>query len=408
MDLPRERKTLFLQKIITARYPETFLCWSFYAFVFLIPFEALNIGIEIRNVTISKLMGFVFLGLALLQPRVCFKPPGSAFIFFSGYILIYALLGVVQEEQYERAIVTQLFTIVQLLVLFWICKNLMVYENISRTALLTLGVSCLCLAVMVLLGILGTEIAQDRVTAKDLNANTYSALLSLGVLALVGLATNQRIINYKIRALAWLSFGLLAVAIVRSGSRGSMAVLLVAFLVLMFKGRRLQLNLRALLLVLLAVGVVIVAAYQSEAVRVRWERTFSEGETAGRDKIYSKALDMVWEKPFLGWGPITFYHELGHRLGKPTRDPHNIYFWIVLEVGLLGAVPFFMGLWLCWRIAWNARGGIHGQLPIAMLVFMLLISFNGSHHQGKLFWLVLAYAMASGNFVRTQKLVAPN
>ena len=77
---------------------------------------------------------------------------------------------------------------------------------------------------------------------------------------------------------------------------------------------------------------------------------------------------------------------------------HNLYLWILKETGLLGAIPFFIGLWLCWRSVWKARGSAQGTLPLACLVFMLVINMNGTYLYYKLFWLVLAYALASGGY----------
>ncbi len=393
------------QNRILVRDAHPFLCFAFYVFIFFIPFETLNIGPGFGNFTLSKLFGFIFLGLACLQPRVCFQPPKPAFFYFAVYLLVYVILGMIQEERFERSIILYFVTFLQLLVLFWVSQNLMINEGITKRALLIFGISCFCLALLVLSGVLRTEIAQNRVTAAGLNANSYAALLSLGLLALIGLAGNQRITNYKIRGFAWFSFSVLAVAIVQSGSRSSMAALLVAFCVLMFKGRGLKVNPKVLLVLLLAIGFIVAVIYQSEAVRVRWERTIMEGGTSGRGKIHSRAMDMFVEKPLQGWGPTKHYFELGSRVGKPTRDPHSIYFWVLLEVGLLGAIPFFVGLALVFRGAWKARSGVYGQQPLAMLLFILLISFHHSYHQGKVFWLVLAYAVASESLVRSPERV---
>ena len=130
-----------------------------------------------------------------------------------------------------------------------------------------------------------------------------------------------------------------------------------------------------------------------------------EGDTAGREEIFSNAVEMIMEKPLLGWGPVKPFSELGSRLGGWVRDPHNLYFWLLLEVGLLGALPFLGGLYLCWRRALNGRAGIHGRLPMALMLFVLIINLKGSYHTGKLFWIILAYAAASGSMVRPPKLV---
>ena len=84
------------------------------------------------------------------------------------------------------------------------------------------------------------------------------------------------------------------------------------------------------------------------------------------------------EKPFFGWGPISNYVELGARFGRQKLDPHNLYLWIMTETGLLGAVPFFIGLWICWRAAWRARYGTEGSLPIALLACLFIVNMTGT------------------------------
>jgi len=387
------------------RQPGPLIRGVFYAFIFSIPFEAMNLGLEIKNFTISKLVGFVLLGLALVQPRVCFKPPSSAFYYFLIYLLVYGLFASSQGSIFNELVLSYFLSLGQMLVLFLVTQNLMTYEGMAKRALLTLGISCLSLAAVVLLGFMSTEIAQGRITAGKLDANTFGAVLSFGLLALIGLATSHKIMDARIRWFAWLSFSILAVTIVQSGSRGAMIGLVAGLLVLGFKGRRvLKINLKGLVLVFLAIGAVVVFAYNSESVRERWERTLGEGEMAGREKIYEKAADMFIEKPLLGWGPGNHILELGARLGKPKRDPHNLIFWMLLEVGLLGAIPFLGGVWICFREAWKARIGVHGLLPMSMMLLLLIINMKGTYHHGKLFWVVLAYAAASGKLVHFQKL----
>ena len=146
------------------------------------------------------------------------------------------------------------------------------------------------------------------------------------------------------------------------------------------------------------IGIILlgVSSYRIEAVRVRWERTFYDQSLAGRERIYPEAIGMILERPLIGWGPVNHFWELGPRLGEPYRDEHNVYLWILAEVGVLGAIPFFAGLWLCWRAAWIARHGLQGVLPLAMLFFLLTASMSGTNHNRKYYWVILSHALAAG------------
>jgi O-antigen ligase len=120
---------------------------------------------------------------------------------------------------------------------------------------------------------------------------------------------------------------------------------------------------------------------------------------------------MFMDKPLFGWGAINKNIELGSRIGYPgPRDAHNLYLHILIESGLSGAIPFFSGLWLCWHAAWRARRGKQGVLPIAMLGLFLIVNMKGTYLIDKLFWIVLAYALASNhpiNYPRAQKGLPP-
>jgi O-antigen ligase len=163
------------------------------------------------------------------------------------------------------------------------------------------------------------------------------------------------------------------------------------------KPHSLRQNLKAGLLVLLAVTSLAFASYQIEFVRERWQRTFEEGDTAGREEIFAAAWDMFLESPLIGWGPVNHLYELGSRLGIEFRDPHNIYLWVLNETGIVGGIPFFAGLWFSWYCAWRARKGAQGVVPIAMLGYLLLANVKGSGHMDKFFWVALAYTVAAGS-----------
>jgi hypothetical protein len=171
-----------------------------------------------------------------------------------------------------------------------------------------------------------------------------------------------------------------------------------SLLIFFLSGKSLAMKLKFALIALAAIVALAWASYRIDVVRIRWERTFYDQSFAGRERIFPEAMAMILEKPLIGWGPINHYYELGSRLGLETRDEHNLYLWLLAEVGLFGAIPFLIGLWLCWRAAWGARSGIQGVLPVVMLLFLLVSGLKGTAHKGKLFWVVLSFAMASASY----------
>jgi O-antigen ligase len=284
-----------------------------------------------------------------------------------------------------------------MLVLFWLSYNLFREEEVARGSLIAIGLAAIVIVLLQLAGLAG-ETERGRATVFDANPNGVAAVLSVGFLAVFGLAYGRKSTEWKTRLLFWATSVGLATAIVRTGSRGAALALALSFGVLLFNKGDIGKKLKLCFLGFIVMIVLAVTSYQIPAVRDRWARTITAGEVAGRDEIYAAALEMVFEKPVAGWGPINHSYELGSRLGRPSRDPHNAYLFILTEVGMIGFIPFFLGLLICWRAAWMSRFNIHGITPLMMMSFVLMINMKGSWQNRKLFWLVLAYVAASSTY----------
>lgn len=156
------------------------------------------------------------------------------------------------------------------------------------------------------------------------------------------------------------------------------------------------LRLKITFVAILAICLLVLAVSENPAVRARWDRTFSEGNMSGRERIMPLAWNMFIQSPIVGWGTGKNIAELGMRFGrdKPV-DTHNGYLWVLTETGLAGAVPYFFALWLCLRAAWRARHGPEGSLPLALLVCVFLVNMTLTWHYRKVLWLILAYSVAS-------------
>ncbi len=150
-------------------------------------------------------------------------------------------------------------------------------------------------------------------------------------------------------------------------------------------------------IVLLAIGCVLWVTLGSETMVARWDETVREGKMGGRKNIFKQAWGMFLDKPLFGWWPPNHTHELGARLSDPGRSPHNLYLWVLIETGLLGAIPFFTGLWLCLRRAWWARASAQGIVPMVLIVFLFVVCLKGNYINFKIFWVILAYVAASGS-----------
>jgi O-antigen ligase len=185
-------------------------------------------------------------------------------------------------------------------------------------------------------------------------------------------------------------------AMVYTGSRGGMTAFVTGVVLYALPYRASKRKMTAILGVAIAVVGIIYAVVGNESTLSRWKRTYETGNMAGREAIFAAAVDMIIEKPLLGWGPIAFEYELGPRVGQPYRDAHNLYLHLLMEGGLFGAMPFLIGLSLCVRAAWTARVCSLGLLPLVWLVTMLVANMSGTWLTAKLLWFVLIVSLASG------------
>jgi O-antigen ligase len=369
--------------------------YAFYLFVFAIPFESASTETVSIIGSIPMILGMALTGAALLQPRVCFKAPPWAFWWFVGYFILCLALGTTQNLGYISPMLARLSKFAQMLILMWISFNLFRYPEICRNALLLFIAACAILSMLLMFGVGTVQVAQGRSSLFGDNANTIGAMLALGLITLVGITYGRTTVERKLIFLAWIIFPIIGTAIVMTGSRGALIGLLVGIALLIVRDGTWQAKLKIGSIAVLAIGFLVFTALSDDAMRTRLERSFYQGDTAGRDKIQGHAWVMFFEKPILGWGPLYNEVELGSRLGRSIRGTHSLYLTVLTETGVLGSVLFFGALGLMVRAAWQARFRMEGALPMALMGNILITAF-GSHWTGrKLFWLIMAYVLAS-------------
>jgi O-antigen ligase len=201
-------------------------------------------------------------------------------------------------------------------------------------------------------------------------------------------------------------------SIVASGSRGGLLALGAGLAVFMTRGHDIRIKIRNSIAILTVIGLLLVASSLSQVSKARWEETYQSGDVTGRDRIWSEAWGMFKEKPLMGWGPVYHLYELGRRTGdlgwedetQEWRDTHNLVLYILTQTGLLGALPFFIGIWLCLKAAWKARSGPQSILPLSMMATLFIVNTSGTWVWVKLHWFILAYALASASQLGVMRL----
>jgi O-antigen ligase len=391
---------------------------AFYVFIFSLLFEWPDRPIPME---IPTLIGFIYLAFTLLQPKVCYRYFPKELWFYAVYVLFLSLLcGFVR---YQEDAIRLLTLMVQIFFLMWSGYNLMRYERIMKTALMTLVISCSTISVMQLLGVAQTQWefydVGSRTSVLGQNPNNMANNISLGLVALMGFAFGRNKTSpwakYVAAPLAVIMVG----AIIDTGSRGALIALGIGFAAFAIRGKTLWAKAKSLIIVLAVLGGLVLAVLQTPSLVSRYKQTLNGNDMSGRENIFPTAWGMFKEKPFIGWGPIDNMYELGRRLqimyGGPvgpdgSKDTHNMFLGALTSTGLFGTIPLLICVILCLLAAWRARRGSQGVLPIVMVVTVILINMSGNWIASKLDWLMMACALASANFLHAvrPRLTAAN
>ncbi len=278
-------------------------------------------------------------------------------------------------------------------------------DIVARRALLPLVAACSIRAALPFLGFGRTTSAVwtggERISALGQNANSAAMILAAGLVTLIGLTLMRRRKDIPGLALAGLLGVLLGLAILETGSRGGFAALVGGVMVFALAADTWQHRLRNGAIAILAVTLLALATLRLPVMKNRLRETVATGNLAGREQLYPALWSMFLEKPVMGWGPVENTYELALRIGereRPKRAAHNLVLELLTAGGLVAAIPFLMGAWLSVRGAWQARGGEHGVMPLALLCSVFLSNMSGDWVASKLLWFVLAYAFVSGTW----------
>lgn len=382
------------------QHPIRIIRWLFYLFIFSLPFETVGESIGLIEPP-TVVLGILILSI-LLQPRLFLRWPPKAFWCFIVYIYLFVAWGLTEPAVFRSLFIHDATVLIQLTVLSWLAFNIMRDRETALRGLLALAIACSLLGVMQLSGMAHSTIEAKgsvvRAAAFGLHPNHLARIIVLGMLALVGTLYARQQRSTRLVLIISSCLVMLAAVLLDTGSRGAILALGLALLTFAFRKGSLKKKTLNILGLLLLLGILAFAAFQSDVMRSRFEETIEDGDLARRELIYPTAWGMFKERPLLGWGPVTSVYELGMRLGHPeeeVKNPHNLILYGIVTSGLLGSFPLFLGIGLAVGAAWKARSGPHGMLPLAMVIAVLAANMSGVWLFNKLHWLVMAYAVAS-------------
>lgn len=379
--------------------------YSFLLFVFSIPFQNVQVPYVTTGIfSLANLSGLVFFGFYLFHRDVfrnSVPPVPAAIRWFIVYFIIYAVGGLVMDHEPGRAYLLRLISLTQIFGFFWCASDLLKDKDLAKSCLVALVMASIILAVGSLLDVPGFMPASgDRATALGMNPNRVASLMACTALILIAFCLTEVHWSRKRKLFIVLATMPVFAMMVSTGSRAGMAAFIIGMSMFFVARGGLKRKVIASVIAVAGVSLVLFLVVSNPTASRRWERFFGEGDTAGRTEIYATALAMISERPIFGWGQTGFL-ELGARLALPgRRDAHNFVLYLLIEVGLIGTLPFLIGLHLCILAAWKARASSLGILPLALVVSTLSTMVTHTALGAKTFWLFLALALASAAIVK--------
>jgi hypothetical protein len=350
----------------------------------------------LRNV--ASVIGFALLGVYVVVrfPRIRLY---GASLFFVAFLAVTAALElnrtfVLTGRLFDLPALAFYMQYVQVVVLY------LIVVDIARDPKAIPAVAATFFGGVVLMSLLshagltaaGMSSSDDRVGVVGINLNRQAFMYALAVVGaqswILGVWP-----RFRLREII-LAAGALScvVAMLMTGSRGGAATLvvgLVTSLALSFRQRRISAYL------LLAPVMLIAAVFLAPRAAVLQERVqlmIEEGDAGMRDILFLEGVSMFQDEPYTGWG-ATFPRDLGERMlleDDRAVTTHNVYLEMLVAFGIVGFVPWILGVLRTIVAAWRCRSVLWGTLLLAALITTLVYGWVDSLGTFKHFWVLLA------------------
>lgn len=377
---------------------------AYFAFVLFIPVETVMTFTALGDsgFTVSRLLGIILFGLALVNWRYCLQKIPAAFWMIAWYVAAYTASELWVPSALDDAFGEHQATMIQMAALFLISANLFEDAKFRGALLGFYGWWCSLVAAGILLGAFGGHILdfEGRGSIPGQDPNVAAGFFALGAVCLAG---DPRLFDRGGAKTRWVAtlpaLVVLILAILATGSRGGLLAFGVGILALAACGGGAARGRRFLIAgaAMTALVALIIQEFRNGTVTAaRLDQVWSAGDTAGRLKIWEAAWGMFLERPLFGYGGVNNFFTLGAQVNFPFRDTHNLLLAVLTEVGLVGALPFVAALvhalWRAWRYG-RQTGDV---LPFALLAAGLAINASLTGYHLKIFWIVFAAAVACG------------
>jgi O-antigen ligase len=375
--------------------------WIFYAFIASLPYEVFAPDWAAGTFSIPRFLGILLVIGFLFDPAV--RPWGlpKTFFLFAAFAAAYTFSSLSVTDDYPEQ-TGKVYQLLQNMILFVLAYNLFRKQPVARGALWAFVAGTSVSAFLTMTGLMvnveRVEALGGRVGGIAWDENMYAFLLVLALVMLIGLNYMRKQSPLLPRVLSWPLAILLLVTSARTGSRGATLALIAGVVTLIFKYGTFWVKMRNVLLVMLIAMLGFILFSRTEIMVERWGNPIEVVAASGRFNILRETMGMIQEKPLLGWGPAAAEDELSDRLNERVpRSTHNVIMQVLVEVGLLGAVPYCLALLAVVMSAWRGRKGIEDIVPFALWMTILTMQMSIAGFEGKMIWLLYGYGLAASD-----------
>lgn len=323
--------------------------------------ELVGILAKIRPAMLTSAVGLAYI-LSTTSPeiwRAAFREPLlRLFLAFYGWAIVTVPFALFKGLAFNAATTpafTQFALILAPLLSFPSRANLLWLQRFTVHGM-TAHIAALLVLGETTKGRLGAE-------SSGLDSNDYAAMAAIA--CCLGLGLVQREAKGMWRTMAMGSATLLALAVVKTGSRGGALALLVGAIVFLLASRGSRRFLYIALFPLAGSGIWMVAPPEFKQRMVdlaEGKEDYNYTEFSGRKAVWARARVYIARNPITGVGianfPIMdgeFIKEIG-RSGKWSAA-HNSYYQSTAELGIPGGLLFILMLLLAAHRGWRLRTG---------------------------------------------------
>lgn len=368
--------------------------FTLYIFIALLGYEYWNKLSVMGGMTVPKLAGIVYFGLAMLTPKKMLSINKENILLLGVLFFLWAWLlftSLITHVIYDSELVLQL-TFIQLIFLFWLILNEIKYNSDVRDGIrfaFILGVFSIYILMSQGVGVQSSresETVEDiesvtRIWFMGLNPNSLGNLSALAFILALSFFSEIKNKAVFLLVIPMLSF---VTMIMQSGSAGALLLLFLGvslfFITQNPKGHKKTIYYASAVILMF---ILFNFFSSSEYIFNKLNAFFLSGETSGRIGIWKENISLTSKNPFIGVGHV-------------YRTAHNVFLDMFKWGGIVAFTLFTAFIFIVLKKSFRDLIYNKNFLPLilsASASFILLKSGGGLNL--KYIWIILALAAAS-------------